>query len=102
MAVANTLAYYDVHAIKGFVVQALSGVLWWLHSYWFQLCQQILDLGGKWMAVANNLAYYNVHAIKGFIVHVLAGVLYGLLSIRLQPCQQILDLGVSEWQRQTL
>jgi hypothetical protein len=41
MAVANNLAYYNVHAVKGFVVHVLAGVL----SIRFQPCQQILDEG---------------------------------------------------------
>ncbi len=45
MVVANTLAYYDVHAVKGFVVHVLAGVLYGLLSIRFQPCQQILDLG---------------------------------------------------------
>jgi hypothetical protein len=75
MAVANTLAYYYVHAVKGFVVHVLAGVLYGLLSIRFQPCQQILDEGVSEWQWQTLLTYYDVHAVKSFVVHVLSGVL---------------------------
>ncbi len=43
MAVANTLAYYDmatITVVKSFTVEAQAGVKKWLHSYWNELIER--------------------------------------------------------------